>query len=414
MPFSVQEKQIIRELALAYRAIAEDPVNAQREKRARRINALTPDRPLIWVQELPWHELNIDQQLTLRCEHPFARSMEQFFRRTLLQWKYFQGDMVVENCYRIQKSYHFNGDGLESQEEVRIIDQNNHIISHAYSDLLDSEEKLCQLQDPVITALPDQDAQRLAMAEELLQGILPVRLHGSYIYATIWDRIARYRGVEPIYMDLVMNPDLIHKTMQRFTQMQVSMLDQMEQQGLFSSDIWDLHCTPGWSDELDAIEKEKGPGMHSTWYRGMAQNFGSISPDMHAEFEIDYIRPIAEKFGFTYYGCCEPLHDRIDKLQTIKNLRKIGVSPWADVWASAEQIGTSYVLSRKPNPAAVAGTLDEDAVRAEIQETCEACIRYNCPCDISLKDISTVGYRIENLTRWVQIAEETVDRYYGK
>ena len=415
MHITQEEKGLLQSLAREYQRYAADPVNQQREARARRINALIPDRPLIWIQEVPWNELNIDHQLTPRCTHPFARQMEGFFRRNLLQWKSFQGDMILPPYSPIYKAYDHSGYGLKNQEEIRVFDRENYIISHAYTDLLDSEEKLAQLQIPVITARPDLDQQRIEMAEEILQGILPVKLMGSYHYAGMWDEIARYRGVEPIYTDLALNPDLIHSTIQRFVQIHTAMVDQKEAQGLLSSDVPELHCTPGFSDELEKKEKSGITGAGCSWYRGMAQCFGSVSPDMHEEFELDYIRPLAERFGLSYYGCCEPLHDRIDQLKKIKNLRKIGVSPWANVWESAEQIGRDYVLSRKPNPALVAAaTLDEDAIRKEMEETARACLRYNCPCDISLKDISTTHYNIHNLARWVQIAEEVLDQYYGK
>ena len=415
MHISQEEKNILRALAREYSLCAQDPVNAEREARARRINGLTPDRPLIWIHEIPWNELNIDHQLSLRCTHPFAREMEGHFRRALMQWKYFQADMVLENCYRIRKAYDFIGCGLKVQEHVRVFDKENYIISHEYIDQLDSEEKLEQLRDPIVTARPDLDQERLEMAQDILEGILPVKLSGIHHSAVMWDDIARLRGVEAVYMDLAVNPDLMHATIRRFVEMNAAVIDQMDAQGLFTSDLSNLHCTPAWSEELEKIEKEKGPGAHATWYRGAAQSFGSISPDMHEEFEIDYILPLTERFGLTYYGCCEPLHDRIDKLTKIKNLRKIGVSPWADVWKSAEQMGSKYVLSRKPNPALVAtASLDEDAIRKEIEETAKACIRYNCPCDITLKDISTAHYNIHNLSRWAQIAEEVLDQYYGK
>ena len=55
---------------------------------------------------------------------------------------------------------------------------------------------------------------------------------------------------------------------------------------------------------------------------------------------------------------------------------------------------------------------DEDAIRAEVRETAEACIRYGCPWDYTLKDISTVKYTPTNLFRWHQIVQETLDEYY--
>jgi len=415
MPVTQEERNILRALAREYREYAENPVNREREKRARLTNGLTHVRPIVSIAELPWNELNVDGQLTLRCTDPFAKNMEQFFRRTLLQWKYFQGDMILEPFYRIGKAYDNSGYGLSRKEEILAIDQTNHIVSHHYNDLLDTEEKLDQLHLPVITARPDVDRENVALAEEILDGILPVRLAGTYIYCSIWDQISTLRGVQPLYLDLALRPEFMHETMRRFTEIYASMIDQMDEQGLFSSDIKDLHCTPGYSDELDEIEKKNGRGSRASgWFRGLAQPFSSVSPDMHEEFEVEYIRPIAETFGFTYYGCCEPLHDRLDGLKKIKNLRKVGCTPWADINSTGEQLGKDYVLSRKPNPAMVAGTIDEDAIRREVSETAEVCIKYGCPWDYTLKDISTATYKIQNLTRWNEVVQETLDEYYGK
>jgi hypothetical protein len=107
----------------------------------------------------------------------------------------------------------------------------------------------------------------------------------------------------------------------------------------------------------------------------MAQSFGIISPAMFKEFEVDYLIPIAERFAYTYYGCCEPLDDKIDVIKKIPNLRKIGCSPWASVESCAEQIGGYFVLSRKPNPAHVAIATDTEVIRKETEETVKACIK---------------------------------------
>lgn len=413
MSVTREEREILRSLAREYMEYASLPVNAEREKRARLTNGLQHVRPIVTIAELPWNELNIDNQLTLRCTDPFAQAMERFFRRSLLQWKYFQGDMILDPFYRIHKAYDDTGYGVERQEQTLAIDQTNHIVAHHYDDLLSTEEALEKLHLPVITARPDIDQQNLALAGEILHGIMPVKLTGAYIYCSIWDQISTLRGVQPLYLDLALRPEFMHETMRRFTEIHASKIDQMDAQGLFTSDIKDLHCTPGYSDELDAIEKKNGKGTRASgWFRGLAQPFSSVSPDMHEEFEVEYIRPIAETFGFTYYGCCEPLHDRLEGLKKIKNLRKVGCTPWADVASTAEQLGKNYVLSRKPNPAMVAGTLDEDAIRREVRETAEACIRYGCPWDYTLKDISTASYKITNLTGWNEIVQETLDEYY--
>ena len=135
---------------------------------------------------------------------------------------------------------------------------------------------------------------------------------------------------------------------------------------------------------------------------------------MHDEFDLEYLTRIAPRFAYTYYGCCEPLDNKIEILKKrIPNLRKIGCSPWANVEKCAEQIRGDYVLSRKPNPANVAIKTDPDIIRREIEETVKICIKYGCPYDISLKDISTVSNKPENLIIWAKTATEVLDKYYG-
>ena len=122
MPVLPEDVKILRELAREYREYVQSPVNAERARRSRLVNGLTPARPLVWIFELPWHELNVDHQLDLRCRDDFARGMELNFRRKILQWKYFQGDMVLEDFYRVSKVYHSTGDGMQIHETIRSVD----------------------------------------------------------------------------------------------------------------------------------------------------------------------------------------------------------------------------------------------------------------------------------------------------
>jgi hypothetical protein len=39
--------------------------------------------------------------------------------------------------------------------------------------------------------------------------------------------------------------------------------------------------------------------------------------------------------GLNYYGCCEPLHNKMDILAKVPRLRKISISPWCDVARAA-------------------------------------------------------------------------------
>ena len=404
---------ILRPLAQRYHELANDPVNEERMKRARSNNDLKPVRPLVLIAEVPWHEMNFDGSLTLQCEDPNARGMEDFFRKTIYQWEHFQVDMFLYDAYYVSKAYDDSGIGMGVSERSETSDEKNNIYSHYYIDQLDSEEKLELLHAPVITARPDLDAMRVQKAQEAFGDILPVRTRGDFLYFAPWDKIVRLHGVENSLCDLAAEPEFMHAVIKRFAEIYMARVDSMNEQHLFDNDVPHVHCTPGLSDDLDALAAQGLAGTSGcTWFRSMAQSFSTISPKMHDEFDIQYTIPLAKKFGLTYYGCCEPLYDRLDIITKIPNLRKIGVSAWSNMEVSAEFMGSNYVFSRKPNPAQVAVSVDEDVVRKDISRAIEVCQKYNCPCDITLKDISTVSYKPENLFKWAKIAEETIDRYY--
>jgi hypothetical protein len=200
-------------------------------------------------------------------------------------------------------------------------------------------------------------------------------------------------------------PEYLHKIIQKYISIARAELDFVEK-NLDVTPSASLHCTPL------AVSGLAEDGLKATWCRSMAQTFGVISPAMFKEFEVDYLHSVADRFAYTYYGCCEPLDDRISELKKISNLRKIGCSPWANVEKCAEQICGDYVLSRKPNPAHVAIKTDPEVIRRETEETVKACIKYGCPYDITLKDISTVSGRPENLIVWAKTVNDVLDRYY--
>ena len=327
-----EDKILLRELAKQVRDLAAEDVNRERVSRIRDMHSLKPVRPPVWIDEIPWHEMDIDGELTLRCtsgaQDGVAQDMERYFRRILYRWKHIQADMVVEDTFYVLKAYKESGIGIEIMEETLSTNAANHIVSHQYEDQLDSEEKVEALKLPIVLADPETDRKNLEIAGEILDGIMPVKLRGHGVYHAPWDRIAMFRGIENCLMDMISNPDLIHKTIQKFTEIYVVRLNQMEEQGLLDFNVSSLHCTPPYTNELPASDYDGGKvRFKDIWFRGMAQLFSSASPAMQDEFDLQYMRPVMGKFGLSYYGCCEPLDRVIPYLKKIPNTRKIGVSP---------------------------------------------------------------------------------------
>ncbi|MCL2835094.1 MAG: hypothetical protein FWD78_18145, partial [Treponema sp.] len=246
------EKSLLRELAMQVRDLAAQDVNRERKRRIRDMHSLKPVRPPVWIDEIPWHEMDINGELVLHCETEGACKMEQQFRRTLYRWKYIQADMVVEDTFYVNKAYTDSGIGIEIREETISTNAKNNIVSHHYEDQLDTEEKVDALKLPVITAQPETDKKNLEIAADVLDGIMPVKLRGYGIYYAPWDQIAMLRGVENCLMDMISQGDFIHKTIAKFTDIYNARFTQMEALGLLDFNIPSLHCTPPYSDELPA------------------------------------------------------------------------------------------------------------------------------------------------------------------
>ena len=408
------DREILRALAGEVGEISQLPIQGENRKLHRAVNNLGMIRPVVMLDELPWNQLNTDGELTLRCGDAYLRTVENGLRRTIYRWRHCPGDLVIDPYYRLAREVSIGSLGVSVQEETLAIDAGNHIISHFYKDQLPDMESLEKLHDPEVTVDDNLTAARRALLDGLFGDLLPVKVMGvttagSYVP---WDDLTRLRGVEPIYIDLYDRPELLHALMRKVLGIRLRLLDRLEAMDLLDPDLGILHCTPGLVDGLPGEIKDGHVTRGNLWGRGAAQMFASVSPAMHDEFEIEYAKVFFEGFGMVYYGCCEPLHDKIDIVKKLPNLRKISITPWADVRKASERIGKEYVLSWKPNPSAVSvAALDEDALRRDILETLTVCREHGTAVDITLKDISSVYHNPDNLARWEKVAMETVRNF---
>jgi hypothetical protein len=235
-------------------------------------------------------------------------------------------------------------------------------------------------------------------------------MQGAFPRFAVWDRIAQWRGAGNILLDLADRPQFMHGIVSRLTDAKLSELDQLEEQGLLGHRQTTFRCSGAYTDELPAPGFDAAhPRAKDLWSGGMAQVFSTVSPAMHQEFELDYANRFYERVGLVYYGCCEPLDDRIDIVERIPHLRKISMSPWVDENRGAERIGRRFVFSRKPNPAFVAAeSWDPEAVARDLRATVAACAPHGCPLEFILKDISTVRYEPSRLWEWAEIAARVV------
>ena len=86
----------LRELTHTYAEIAYLPEQKDRMNRWKAINDLKGGRPVLWANEVCWHEMNVEDELTMRCQSELGLRLENMMRKTIYQWRHFAGDMVAE------------------------------------------------------------------------------------------------------------------------------------------------------------------------------------------------------------------------------------------------------------------------------------------------------------------------------
>jgi len=116
-----------------------------------------------------------------------------------------------------------------------------------------------------------------------------------------------------------------------------------------------------------------------------------------------------EPFGLNGYRCCEDLTDKLDDVFTIPNLRRISISPWADVDKCAEKLQGNYIFSWKPRPSDLVGSFDSEKIKEYIKHTLD--VTKNCVIEMILKDTHTCENRPERFTQWTDIAQDLVSNY---
>ncbi len=403
---SMKDVGIVRELAARVADIAALPVQEEKRELWRKLNARRPVRPMVMIDQVCWNEMNVHDELTVRCTDKECRGYEDQLRRILYQWKHFPVDMVVEPFIRVPKAITNTGFGVKTEDHTVATDSSNSVVSHEYTNQFRTDDDLEKVKCPQVSHDGNETKRRLTVAHELFDGLLEVRPEGTGVAIQVWDPISSWMGVENALWALIDRPEFMHKLTARIINGYLSMLDQLEDQGLLCGQQSLIHCTGAYTDDLPApgYNPEK-PRTKDLWTFGLAQMFSTVSPDMFKEYEVDYISKICERFGLVYYGCCDPLDGKMNEVRMIPNVRKVSMSPWVNEERGAKEIGGQFVYSRKPSPALVAfEAYNPDLVRKELMTTRTICEKHGCPLEFILKDISTVRYEPERLSEWARIA----------
>jgi len=410
---STQDRVILRDLAGRVAEIASLPLQAERRELWRKHNDLQPTRPMILVfPEGAWEELLPEERL--KCKGKEARRIEWTLRSRIYYHEHFQDDTVVERDWIVQKVIHDSGWGMEAR----------HVLSPtargawAFDPVIHGPSDLKKLHFPEVVYDREETEQKLAEAQELFGDILDVRLKGvAHISFHLMNLYTGWRGLREMMTDMYLYPQMVHDAMSFLEEGHRSILRQYMDQNLLSLNNDNTYQSSGGNGYTSELPK---PGSDpdrvrpcDMWASAESQEMAQVGPKQHAEFALQYEKRLLEPFGLSGYGCCDDLTLKLGDVFTIPNIRRISISPFADVDKCAPKLQGDYIFSWKPHPAHLVGQFDGEMVRSYIRHALEVAQRHDCVLEMVLKDTHTCEHHPERFDYWTQIAREEVSKISG-
>lgn len=410
MSLSEKDTTILRDLAKQLAEVAALPVQQEKAELWMRLNSLERTRPLILLQNATWHETG--WQITCQCEDEWARGQEWGLRASLYHWEHMKDDHVYEAKAHCPIAVRDTGMGIAVNDT-----KPDHVFgARHYNCVLDDDADPAMIPMPEVTVdweATERNYQRMC---EVYDGALAVETRGvAGHWFSIMDQFITWRDIGNMFVDMVDRPQWVHAWLERMTAWNLSRLDQYERLGVLSLNNRNNGVGPGGLGYTDELPQ---PGFDGTrvrardqWGHATTQIFSLVSPAMHEEFALQYEKRFLDRFGLAGYGCCEPLHLKVDIIRKhLPNLRRLSMSPWADVAVGAEALGSDIVFSYKPNPAILSGEAwDVDLARAQLRDTFEK--TRGCIIEVLMKDLHEVRNEPSRMWEWVDMAMALSEEY---
>ena len=402
------ERALVRDLAQQYVEVCAAPVQEERRRLWRAHNSLKETRPLIYTRAFAWGEMPHAQ---CRCEDPLLRQYEEFFRRHLF-WNSLDDDSIFEPWVTVSATHRCSDWGVSGERRRSAEARGSWKMDYPIRE----PEDLAKLRPARHDIDEEATAARVARVQDLLGDLIAVDVDRAPAYrvwsADISTHLGYLRGIEHFMLDMMDRPEWLRELAGFMSEGIQRAHAQAETAG-----DWGLSAhqnqAMSYAEELeDPAANVRGTKRNQLWCFMAAQEFTATSPAQHDEFLLQFQLPILREFGLTAYGCCEDLSHKIDMVRQIPNLRRIAVSPMADVVSCAAQIGRDYVFSYRPSPTDMVGYgLDRERVAGLLKSDLEAC--RDCCVDITLKDVETVEGDPNRVREWVRLTRQVIGEVFG-
>jgi len=414
-PVNPDDIKILRTLVRRKAEIARDPVMAARQQLWTRHAALDSTRPMI-LAETGGVLDELIPRATLHCQETWARQMERGLRELIFRYEHVRDDFVIQPWLHYGWFVNIGDFGVQ----IRLVRGDNEGKMGSYHwdpPIKDLDADFDKLHFRELSVNREKTTTWADFLEAHFGDILPARLRASYWWTTglTWTAI-NLIGLQPLMMAMYDNPQGLHRLMAFLRDECIHFIEWFEREGLLTLNNEADYIgsgSQGWTVELPKMPAFGHPGtndgknvrLKDLWGLSESQETVGISPTMFEEFVFPYQLPIIERFGLSYYGCCEPIHNRWHIVKRIPNLRRVSISPWCDQEQMAADMGGDYIFCRKPNPAIISTRrFDEDAIREDIRTTLRAA--GDTPLEFAMKDVHTLNDDPMRLGRWVELARE--------
>jgi hypothetical protein len=408
---NVLDRRILRELAQQVADAAAAPIMAERRELWRRHSRMLPSRPAVYIDpQGSWCELVPDS--ALRCESVDGRAVERALRQTIYVAAHFASDNVVECEWVVRKMIHSTGWGLEPRRAPSPDGRG----AFGFAPVIETAHDLRKLRVPQIAHDDGATQEQVEFFQSLFGDILSVRLKGvCELSYHLMNQYTALRGLEQVMVDMIERPQMVHDAMSFLEEGHRQILRQYIAQDLLSlnNDNTPIYTSGhGYTDELPPSGREHGHVLpEDLWCWAEAQEMAVVSPAMHREFVFPYEKRLLQPFGLNGYGCCDDVTRKLDFVLTIPRLRRVSVSPWADVERCAEQIGQKAIMMWKPNPAHLVGEFDAAAIDGYLRRAIAAARTNGCTLEIVLLDTHTCELHPERFDAWSRIAQSAASAW---
>jgi hypothetical protein len=327
-----EDLAILRELGKRVAGIAHHPDNLERKRCWYAHDAGRGERPMILAENgVAFDMLDASKP---RCREEWARNLERGLGCVIYEFEQVRDDHVVEPYVTYNWRVKAGDFGVAPVQHYADRVSGNVSCRRWDAPLRNLEADFEKLRPRTFEVDREASLAWKAHLEQVFDGVLDVRLRGGFWWTTgLTGAAIDLIGLEELMVYMCTDPEGLHRLMQFLQADCIAYAEWLEKEGLLSLNNENDYVGSGSMGYSQALPQSGWrPGapvrLKDLWVLTESQETVGCGPDQCEEFVLQYYRPIVERFGRTYYGCCEPVHDRWHYVKRLANLKRVSISPW--------------------------------------------------------------------------------------